>query len=316
MNNIVRNIILLSAGTLVGCATPVLPEKTAGVNEPLAIPKPSYHEKTGSVPMEQVKAANCPNDGKWESYEWQNVAPLANACAKAKAWGKVEQMGNFIATHAVLTPWGPYYLALAAEGRKDYPRAIWMLELALKKAPKEGIFHYELGRIHWQLGEDSDAIKHLQQASELSPGLTEAHFVMGQLALQRHDYSVAAQMFQNALHVNSKHLPSLLGMSELSIAMKDYAKAESYLNQALSQNPRSTKIHLALAQVQEEHLKKFKQALDNYNQIKRLNAEKKLDLPVQVNLDDHIRSIEKSITAAEKANQLTVRTPTGERKVE
>jgi tetratricopeptide (TPR) repeat protein len=302
---------LFAASTLIlaGCAS--APAKVAS-NEPLAAPLPTYQEKSQSVSLDQVKIA-CPADSKWEALEWKKVSPLANACVKAKDWIKVEKMGNYMATHAHLTPWGPYYLSLAAEGRKDYPRAIWMLELALKKAPKEGLFHYELGRIHWEMGDDSEAIKSLKAASDLNPGLTEAHYIMGQLAMQRHDLEAADTLFQKALQSNSKHLGSLLGMADLKIRSKDFVKAESFLNQVVSLNPRSFKARMALAQVQEEHLKKFQEALTNYKEIKHLNAEKKLDQTVMINLDDKIHSLEKTLSQAEKTKELSIRTPSGEK---
>ncbi|MGZ3721874.1 MAG: tetratricopeptide repeat protein [Bdellovibrionales bacterium] len=318
MMNITRNIILVGSAMLfAGCATAPA-EKTSAHLEALPAPAPSYEEKVGSMAVEQVKTA-CPADSKWEALEWKKISPYANACVKAKDWGKVEKMGNFLATHAHLTPWGPYYMSLAAEGRKDYPRAIWMLELALKKAPKEGIFHYELGRIHWELGDDADAVKHLKQASELSPSLTQAHWVMGQLAVQRHDFNEAETLFQKALKIDSKHLPSILGMATLTINNKDFARAEGYLTQAVALNPRSSKARLALAQVQAEHLKKYQDALHTYKQIKQMNADKKLDESVHINLDEKIQSLEKSLTQAAakpKSGELTVRTPSGERKVE
>lgn len=315
MNSIQRNIILLSVMSTVGCATgPGV--KSADQAAALAAPEPSYDEKVAGVALDKFKGT-CPQDNKWEALEWKKISPLANACVKAKDWSKVEKMGNHLATHAHLTPWGAYYMGVAAEGRKDYPRAVWMLELALKKAPKEGIFHYEIGRIQWELGEDQEAMKHLRQASEMNPTLTEAHFVMGQVAMRRHEYSDAESYFAKALHNDNKHLNSILGMATLTIAKKDFTRAESYLSQAVSLNPKSSKARMALAQVQGEHLKKYEEALHSYKQLKQLNADKKLDESVQMNLDDKIKSLEKNIAQAAKAKeQAQVRTPSNERKVE
>src|SRR5262249_51286318 len=154
---------------------------------------------------------------------------------------------------------------------------IWMLELALKKDPKEGLFHYELGRIHWELKEDQDALKELKQASDLNAGLTDAHWIMGQMAVGRQDYSAAEKYFQKALASNSQHVPSLLGMATLKINSKDYVKAEDYLNQAISLSPKSAKARVALAQLQEQHLNKLDEALRTYKQIKQMAAKNQLD---------------------------------------
>lgn len=317
MNNIQRNIILCGLSsilTLAGCAIAPAANKMAG-GDALPVVVPSYDERVQSVPMEQMKTAACPTDSKWQSLDWKKISLLANACVKAKDWQQVEKLGNFLAIHAFLTPWGAYYLSLASEGRKDYPRAIWMLELALKKDPKEGLFHYELGRIHWQIGNDSEAIAHLKQASELNPGLADAQFVMGQLSAQNQDISAAEHYFERALRSNAKHLPSLMALVALKVDGKDYVNAEEYLTRVIELNPRSSKARLALAQVQEEHLKKLQEALHNYKQLKQLSAEKKLDEDIHLNLDDKIRNLEKNLTQVNNKGQLTVRTPSGERQV-
>jgi hypothetical protein len=85
----------------------------------------------------------------------------------------------------------------------------------------------------------------------------------------------------------------------------------------VSLNPKGAKARLALASVQSEHLKKYDEALHTYKKIKQLNAEKKLDESVQINLDEKIKSLEKNIAQAAKAkDQAQVRTPSNERKVE
>lgn len=302
---------------MVGCATG--PAHKADDVLGLQPVKPSYDEKTDSMALESVKTS-CPADSKWEEYDWKRIPPFANGCIKAKDWMKVEKMGNNLATRAHLTPWGPYYLAMAAEGKKDYPRAIWMLELALKKAPKEGLFHYELARIHWELGDDSDAVKHMKTASDLSPNLTEAHATMGQLAVARHEYGEAEGYFQKALKNDGKHMTSLLGMATIAINNKDYSRAEDYLSKIARLNPRSSKALLSLATVQEEHLKKYQEALQTYRDIKRMNADKKLDEAVKINLDEKIQHLEKSLAQAAKGasknDSLNARSPSNERKVE
>ena len=313
MSNIGRSLILtgISSIFLAGCATSSPAQKP--VNGAWAGPQPTYDEKVTSRALEQVKAA-CPSDFSYQSMEWRKVTPLANACVKAKDWQRLEKMGDWLAKQAPLTPWGPYYMGLAAEGRRDFPRAIWMLELALKKAPKEGIFHYELGRIHWELKNDRAAVASMKTASEMSPGLVEAHSVMGQLSLQREEFAEARKYFQKALLVNSKHYVSVLGMAAVEMGTKDYAKAEEYLARAVDLNPNASKPRLALAQIQEEHLKKFDEALSGYKRIRQMSADKKLDEAIPVNLDEKIRGLEKS-SQVNKAGQLTVRTPTAERQV-
>jgi tetratricopeptide (TPR) repeat protein len=308
MKFILRSATALLTIVLMACASQK--EKSAVV-EALSTPAPSYNEKIAIQSINQLKGPSCPTDSKWEASEWRNVVALANACVKAKDWLKVERMGNVLAKNAHLTPWGPYYMSLSAESRHDYPRAIWMLELALKKDPNEGLFHYELGRIHWEMNDDQEALQHLKMASDLNPGLTDAHWVMGEMAVRKQDLSAADTYYQRALATDAKHMPSLLSLASLKINGKDWAKSEEYLSRILAVNPNNGRVRLELAQVQEEHLKKLPEALQNYRQLKQLQAQKKSE-PLDVNVDDKIHSLEKNLaqaaqesrkpTAAERAN--------------
>ena len=289
-----RNIIFvgLVAAVLSGCATGSSTQN-AGVPTPtqLAPVVASYSERVDAQALEQYRGGACPTDGKWETLSWQKMVSVAGACVKAKDFLKVEKIGDYLARSAHLTPWGPYFLALSAESRHDSPRAVWMLELALKKAPKEGIFHYELGRIQWEAKADQEAITHLKLASELSPSLTGAHWVLGQMAMQRNELSEADRLLQKALASNAEHGPSLLAMAQLKIQQKNWEQAEKFLGRAISVVPRNTKARMALAQLQELHLKKFEDALRTYKQLKQLVAERKLDEAVNLNLDEKIKSL-------------------------
>lgn len=218
--------------------------------------KPTYTDKTGAMTVAQVSASvKCPKDGAWNGQDWKKIIPMANACVKAKDWRKVENIGSHLGIHAALTPWGAYYMSLAAGNRKDYPRAIWMMELALKKAPQEGLFHYQLGRMHWEMEDDVNALKSLKLASEMNPGLTDAHWVMGQIALQRGDIGEAEKLLSKALDNDVRHWGALMAMASLKSKEKNWEQAESYLSRALRVNPKDGKARTALNQVQEQMAK-------------------------------------------------------------
>ncbi len=307
-----RNIILVAVAGLwlAGCAS------TPGAEKKADQPVPTYTEKVTAVNLQEFKpAASCPADGKFESSDWRKVAGYANACVKAKDWRKVEMIGDYLAKSAHLTPWGAYYMSLAAQARKDYPRATWMLELALKKAPNEGLFHYQLGRLHWENGNDAEALKAMKLASDLNASLTDAHYVTGTIALQKGDNSEAEKRFRKALAVDSKHVGSAMGVATLRMKSGDWAQAESALENAIALAPRSTRARLALAQVREQQLKKFQEALDAYKEIRSLQGQRKLDEAPGVNLDEKISTLEKSVSQASKDNKVSSRKPSQEGQV-
>jgi|GEM_PF-1295094 len=307
-------LIMTSALYLTGCATGSSNTKTD------VAPVPTYTEKVGAIPADEFHAASCPvgvekqEMAKWDAGNWRKVVAFANACVKAKDWRKVESIGNHLAVNAYLTPWGAYFMSLAAQSRKDYPRAAWMMELALKKAPNEGLFHYQMGRLYWEQGDGQAALKSLKQASELNAGLTEAHYIMGQMALQKESYSEADKYFRKALTVDGKHWPSLMGMATVKMKSGDWMEAVNYLEEGIRQNPRNAKARLALAQTQEMQLKNLQEALSAYKDLRSQAMAKKLDEPVMFNLDEKINALEKSVSQVSKGKEV-VRKPTAEGKV-
>lgn len=304
-----KNLILLASVALLlaGCAS--------APGQKAAVPVPTYTEKVSAISVEDFKpAASCPADGKFKSPEWRKMVGYANACVKAKDWRKVEAIGNELAMSAHLTPWGPYFLSLAAQSRKDYPRAQWMLELCLKKAPSEGIFHYQMGRLYWEQGDDTAALKELKMASDMNPSLADAHYVMGQVALRKDSFTEAQGLFRKTLALDNKHWPATMGMATAYMKSNEWAKAEETLSDAVRMNPRSMKARLALAQIQEMHLKKISEALHTYKELRSFAADKKLDESVHLNLDEKIQTLEKSMSQISKGSKLTDRQPTAEAK--
>lgn len=281
-------VLAFSVLGVAGCAsTPAAVKKTE-----LTVQAPTYTEKVAAVIADDATGVVCPKDNMWEAFEWKKIIPLANGCVRSKDWVKVERMADHLAKKAHLTPWGAYYFALVASHRKDYPRATWMLELALKKDPKQGMFHYEMGRIHWELGDDASALKSLKTASDLNPSLTEAHYIMGQMALQKGSNSEAETLLMKALNNDTRHWPTLMALAVLKSRTGDWSKAAEYLARAVEMNPRSSKARVALAQIQETHLKKPTEALRSYRELKQLAAARKLDEGVQFNVDEKIKMIE------------------------
>ncbi len=295
-------ILTLSALYLSGCAS-------SGGLKSADQPRPTYTEKTGAVAVTEFNGGTCPADGKWEGQDWRKGVAFANACVKAKDWRKVELIANYLAIHAHLTPWGAYYMSLAAQNRKDFPRAMWMMELALKKAPQEGLFHYQLGRLHWEQNNGPEALKELKLASDLNPALVDAHYILGQMSLAKESHSEAEKYFRKALAADQKHWPSIMGMATVKMNSKDWTEAVAYLEQGIRQNPRSTKARLALAQTQEMQLKNFQEALSAYRELRSHAVAKKLDEPVAINLDEKINMLEKSVAQNSKGKEL-VRKPT------
>lgn len=306
-------IVVSTLLTLAACASNPKKAETAAANP---APAPTYEEKVKVVALEDLShKTRCPHDSAYKKENWKTVAMLANACVKAKDWHRVEQLGEHLSVTAHLTPWGAYYLSLAATARKDYPRAQWMLELALKKAPTEGLFHYQLGRIFWEMDNTGDALKELKMAADTNNNLTDAHWIMGQMALKRGDYSEAEKELKIALDQKADHYQALLALASVKAKTSRWDECESTLNRAIRANPRSLKARMALAELQELELKRLTSALETYKEIRRLGATRKLDDRPGMNIDDKIKMIEQSLAQAKEEKKVSSRKPSAEKKV-
>lgn len=244
---------------------------------------------------------------------WKQLMKEANNCVQSGNWAVVEVIGNQLAQVEHLSPWGAYYMSLAAESRKELPRAMWMIELALKKAPQSALLTYQQGRLQWLGNEQTSAQKTLKRATDLDPRLVDAQLLLGQMAMISGDYTEAGKRFQAALAVEPRHLPALLGWAEVRIRAKDSKEANEALAQAVFNHPSSYRARLRQAQVLEQMEKNFPEALNAYKRLKALERDRKLDALVDQDLDGKIRELESAVKQS-APNQLSLREPAEQKK--
>lgn len=303
-HNIWMVLIVLGA---VGCAhqTPKSGTTAEVVNPKLGM------EFTAQVKPQMMRTMDrsgvCPRQATAvKGQSWRALLASANACVQTGNWKMLELVGTEMAQIQHLSPWGPYYLSLAAESRKEYPRALWMAELALKKAPASGLLVFQQGRIHWLMRDQTTALKSFQRATELEPRLSDAHLVLGQMALVNGDLNEAGKRFQAAIAAESNYVPALLGLGEVRLKKNDIKGASEVLAQAVFSQPSSYRARLRHAQVLESYEKNFPEALNAYRRLRSLERERKLDAAVDFNLENKIRELE-GMAKATPQNQLSLR---------
>lgn len=269
-----------------------------------------------SLRVVESSRSDCPRSANAvKAATWKVQVKAANACVLSGQWNMVESLGNQLAQTHHLGPWGAYYLGLAAEHRNDLGRAAWMNELALKKAPKNGLLIFQQGRLQWLSRDQAAALKSFQAAIEADPRLTDAHMILGQQALLNNDLKTAATRFQSAVSIEPRHLPALLGVAEVAMKGKDSKVAGEALAQAIFHHPGSFRARLKQAQVFEILEKNFPQALEAYKRMRGMEKEKKLDAQVDFDLEGKIRQLEGAVKEV-SPNQLSQRDPAEDKKVE
>jgi tetratricopeptide (TPR) repeat protein len=237
----------------------------------------------------------------------------AAACARAGQWTMVEEFGNQMAIQFPGDAWGSYFLSLSAEHNKDWPRARWMIELAVKKSPNEGLCLYQLGRLQWLMGEKMTALDTLKKASDKNASLVDAHVLMGQIAMFDQKKSDAEKSFLKAYEVDAKNLAALMGLAEVYRMNKNWVEAEKYLRRAVSAHPKHLEARLQLAQGLETFAQDMSGALDVYREIKKLDQKKELDATPAFDLNAKIQTLQASV-AEQMKRKMSERQPSGEGK--
>ena len=304
-----RLILLGALVTLTSCATAPAKDALKSLGGVPAVPRMSSTTVAGFT-LSEYSSRSCPTKMS-EDASVSDEIKAASACMSHGQWNQVTEFGNRMAVHYSSDPWGAYFLSLAAEHSKDWPRARWMAELAVKKSPNEGIVLYQLGRVEWAMGEMHIAYETLKKAADENPTLVEANVLAGQLALKTDSNSDALKYFHHALEHDSKHFEALMGMAEAEMRKSNWTSAEEHLRTAIQLHPRDTHARITWAEGFEFVAKDNAAALEIYRTIQKLDREHKLDSPLTIDVAAKVQILQASV-AEELKKKLSSRTPSGQ----
>jgi tetratricopeptide (TPR) repeat protein len=220
----------------------------------------------------------------------------AESCARLGRSERVEQLGDHLAQKHHATPWGPFYLAVAAEQRKELPRALWMINLALQRAPREGLLHYQKGRIHWALGEYKSAVESYRACVKESPRFVDAHLFLAQLHFRDQDYKNAVEHFLNVVRYEPESSVGAAGLGESYAQLGNIGSAIEFYERAVTAGPRNLTYRFRLAGLYENGQKNYESALNVYRKIKTLVSEQRTPAEeIPLDLNEKIRRLEDTI---------------------
>ena len=208
---------------------------------------------------------------------WSSIMRRVNNCVQGRNWDSVEHAGSQMARFRPLSPWGAYYMSLAAEGKKHYPRALWMIDLALKKDVQVSVLHYQKARILWLLEQEEEAKKEMKIADQISDKKTrvpEVSFTLGAAGFLAKDCHQAMSYFK-------KMTPKQLRTYGLTVPYSECMAQEGQLEEAvkLVQNhlnrDRDPIVMLQRARLEEIYRKDLLKALKIYEFTGRKYAKSK-----------------------------------------
>jgi tetratricopeptide (TPR) repeat protein len=247
--------------------------------------------------------STCPSsDRSWRRERLSQLVNHANNCSQLGRWDRVEALGDHMAVLDPGAPWGAYYLSLAAQGRGELPRALWMSDLALKKSPRTALLHYQKGRIHWDLEEYDQAIEGFQSAVRLDPNMADAHLFLAQVFYRDQDYGRAATHFNETLRLEPSNALAVAGLAECRLQRKDYKKAIEYYLSAINLQPRNVDYRFRLAYIYESFENNLEAALQTYRRILTIVRDNRIPAStLPINLEEKIKFLEASV--AQQNNQ-------------
>lgn len=293
-------IIVTLTLILAGCAHLGGPKQTTSE---VALAKPYVEDIVSQSPRAnpKINKADCPKSKKlWKKFSWKLLLRSANACVAADRWKQLSQVANHMAIIQPHSPWGPYYLSLVAEHKGHLDRALWLVDLAQKRAPNLGLLHYQKGRLLWTRKEFSNGINLIETALKRDPNLVEAHLFLGQIYWRDLMPKKAKKHFTKVIKIEKENFVATQALAKISKAMGENGDAIKFFKKAVVMKPNSLDLRLELASLYEEEDEA--QALSTYRLIRGLMRNKRLKGRLEFNLDKKIAGLEKKMTGTTEKN--------------
>jgi tetratricopeptide (TPR) repeat protein len=281
--------ILIMGSMLVGCATNAPKQTTADI-------KPSEAQKiyfegisivSGVKPGEKCTF----NAAQERDRSWKNLVRHASQCASAGQWSTVEVLAEEMAKGDINSPWSAYFHSVVADKTGDLPRAVWMVELAMKKAPGAALFYYQKGRVLWEMKDYKNAVKEMTTATDLDKNLTDAQVFLAQAYHQNLNYDKATQFYKSALASQSTNPICLKGLADVHLAQGNPAKVVELLEPVVGRTTdRDIRLRLAQGYEMTGH---DQEALAQYKAVREAGKVSTASL----DLNEKIRGLEAKLAA-------------------
>lgn len=299
---LLQSIKITLAIAVAGCATVEKPatRKPSQISASTEVPKVVRNELQ-VYPLSWVGSSQCPAGATVEkTKDWKELVKFANRCMAQKKYRDLNLIATKLAEVEPNMPWGAYYLSLEAEAVGQSDRAMWMVDLAIKKASNVGVLKYQKGRLMWKKGFVKESVREMEDALKQDPNITDAHLVLGEAYLSELDFKTAQEHYLKVLAGYPTQVVALAGIVDVYIELERAALALQYIQTAIQSYPRSMNFRLKEAFVYENLTQQTEIALARFKEIKRLIAKKALDGAVPFDLEAKIKDLESTVKSSKK----------------
>lgn len=198
----------------------------------------SKHIKPGPAPKVKgpiVKPLVSPQKASAQSRAQADDALLKQAYAfqQAKRLDEAQDLCLRVLERTPNHPLALYILGTIYLGYDD-ERALRYFARAVGEEPKNPYYHLSLGEAYVKVSEYAPAIKHMQYALELQPGLIEALCALGRTYTAFDKPDMALPLYEKALKINRDHPKVRAGLASALSGLGRMDEAAAYLKQAIA----------------------------------------------------------------------------------
>jgi tetratricopeptide (TPR) repeat protein len=150
---------------------------------------------------------DCKKYTDFEKEEWENLVESALSCISDKDWVSLSKIADILSHNHLKAPWGPYYKSIVAYERfRDFQRAEWMCNLALKKSPNNPIINYQLARIYWNTERKPEAFDLMLEINKKDPENPSVLRFLGDVEYTDRNFKKALKYYEKIIPRYSRDL--------------------------------------------------------------------------------------------------------------
>ncbi len=150
-----------------------------------------------------------------------------------------------------ITARNDYKLARSYAEKKQWKRALKLLEEALKEDASYADAHYLKGVCHLALHQYDEAEKHLTRCIDLNPQFFLAYRYLGRVYMEQKKYDKAEAHFKRMLSVPKGAPVAYYSLGVLSYQRERLGEAEKYWKEAVNVDPKMAEAHFNLGVLME-----------------------------------------------------------------
>jgi tetratricopeptide (TPR) repeat protein len=286
---------LLGLLITVGCASTPSSTLTSKFDAKAAEKARPYLANLTSIDFRTGSTGSVCADPKVGS-DWKASVAAAGACVQKQDWSTLERLATNMASRETDSPWGAYFLGLAAAGRGEMLRAQWMLDLAEKKAGSPiGLVRYEKAR--WLEMEEGPAaaVKEMKEAVRIDATLMPALLWLAQLHHRDRMLGEAERYYRQVLALKSDVYPAVKGLADLMFDAKKGPEAAELLNRAIAMHPEVAETRVRLAMVFEVMTKEPARAIEVLRELRVALEKGRARGKVNLDISAKIKSLEQTM---------------------